>query len=149
MQIRERTEVHRPAAEVWPYVIRPENFQKWNTKITSMDVTGEFRLGHPFTTHYLWKNRPIQCVSRATAIVEGRMLELRHCAPAGPGIPPDLEVTERVTLEERRGRTIVTKVVTIRNHQVPWLLRPLIGFVSRFGKPVGPEPLKSLVEGGG
>jgi uncharacterized protein YndB with AHSA1/START domain len=58
MGIRERTTIARPAAEVWPYVIRPERFQKWNSKISSMETGGEFRLGQPFTTHYLWKGRP-------------------------------------------------------------------------------------------
>ena len=148
MRIRERTEIRRPAAEVWPYVIQPENFQKWNTKIASMDANGAFRLGQPFTTHYLWKGKPLQCVSRATDIVDGRVLELRHSAPAGPGIRSDLEVTERVTLEESKGRTIVTKMVTVRNHGIPWFLMPLIWFVTRLGKPVGPDPLKSLLEGG-
>ena len=148
MRIRERTEIRRPAVEVWPYVIQPENFQKWNTKIASMDASGAFRLGQPFTTHYLWKGKPLQCVSRATDIVDGRVLELRHSAPAGRGIRSDLDVTERVTLEESRGRTTVTKVVTIRNHGIPWFLMPLIWFVTRLGKPVGPDPLKSLLEGG-
>ena len=68
MRLRERSQIDRPAAVVWPYVIRSEFFQKWNTKISSMDVTGEFQLGQPFTTHYLWKGRPLQCVSRATEI---------------------------------------------------------------------------------
>ena len=149
MRIRERTQIDRPAADVWRYVIRPEHFQKWNTKVRSMDVTDEFRLGQPFTTHYEWNGKPLQCVSRATEIRDGRVLELRHAAPSGPGIRPDLEVTERVTLEESRGRTTVIKEVTIRNHGIPWLLMPLIWFVTRLGKPAGPSPLKSLCEGGG
>lgn len=134
---------------MWPYVIRPEFFQEWNTKISSMDVTGEFRLGQPFTTHYLWKGRPLQCISRATEIQVGRVLELRHSQPAGPGIRPDLTVVERVTLEEARGRTTVTKVVTITNHGIPWFVLPLIWFITRLGKPVGPDPLKLLCERGG
>jgi hypothetical protein len=77
------------------------------------------------------------------------VLELRHSAPSGPGIRPDLEVTERVTLEESRGRTTVTKVITITNHGIPWFVMPLIWFVTRFGARVGPDPLKSLCEGGG
>ena len=134
---------------MWPHVIRSESFQKWNTKISAMDVTGEFRLGQPFTTHYQWKAKPLQCVSRATEIQEGRVLELRHSAPSGPGIPPDMEIIERITLVEFGGRTTVTKIVTVTNHGIPWFVMPLIWFVSRFGTPVGPDPLKSLCEAGG
>ena len=41
MKIRERYAVDRPPDAVWPYIIRPESFAKWNTKISSMDATGE------------------------------------------------------------------------------------------------------------
>ena len=148
MRLCQRTHIDRPAADVWPYVIRPEHFQKWNTKIRSMDATGTFQLGQPFTTHYEWKGKAVQCVSRATDIQDGRVLELRHSGLAGPGIRPDMHVTERVTLKEFAGRTTVTKVVTITNHGIPWFVMPLLWFVSQFGKPVGPDPLKSLCEAG-
>ena len=146
MRLRERTEIERPVARVWPYVIRPEYFQRWNPKISSMDARGEFRLGQPFTTHYRWRAKELQCVSIATEIQDGRVLTLRHSSPVGPGIRRDMEILERVTLEEAGGRTIVTKVVDVEHHGVPWLLLPLIWFVSRFGRPVGPNPLKTMCE---
>ncbi|HEY3100403.1 MAG TPA: SRPBCC family protein, partial [Methylomirabilota bacterium] len=61
MKIRERYVIDRPAATVWPYIVRPEHFAKWNTKIASMDTSDEFRVGQPFTTHYRWNNKSIQC----------------------------------------------------------------------------------------
>jgi hypothetical protein len=44
MKIRERYAIDRPPAAVWPCIIRPESFAR-NTKISSMDAMGEFRLG--------------------------------------------------------------------------------------------------------
>jgi hypothetical protein len=115
VRIRERTEIRRPA-EVWPFVIRPENFQKWNTKIASMEP------GESFASD-----------NRSPRTTSGKASPCSAC---------------RVTLEESRGRTTVTKIVTVRNHGIPWFLMPLIWFVTRLGKPVGPDPLKSLLEGG-
>ena len=122
MRLRERFHIDRPAVKVWPYVIRPEYFRRWNSKVSAMDATGEFSLGQPFTTHYLWNNKLLQCVTVATEIQDGRVLELRHSGLIGPGIRPDMEIRERITLDERAGRTIVTKVVTIKNHGGPWFL---------------------------
>ena len=148
MIIRERSVIDRPPATVWPYIIRAESFAKWNTKISSMGATGEFHVGQPFTTHYRWNNKPIQCVTVATEIQPGRLLELRHSGLTGQGIRPDMEIVERVTLRgEGRGST-VTKVVTLKNHGIPWLFIPLVWFVANFGARVGPDPLKVLVERG-
>lgn len=147
MRISQRTIIDRPAERVWPYVIRPEAFKRWNAKISSMDATGEFRLGQPFTTYYQWRGKVIQCASVATAIEPARVLELRHTVPIGVGLRPDMEIRERVTLRERGRRTIVSKVVSITNHGIPWFFLPLIWFVTRFGAPTEPSPLKTLCEG--
>jgi uncharacterized protein YndB with AHSA1/START domain len=147
MRIYQRTTIERPAAEVWPHVIRPEAFKRWNTKIDSMDATGEFRLGQPFTTQYRWRGKAIQCASVATEIEPGRVLELRHTVPVGVGLRPDMEIRERVTVRPRGRRTVVSKVVSITNHGIPWFFLPLIWFVTRFGSPTEPDPLKRLCEG--
>ena len=139
--------IDRPAAQVWRHVIRPESFQRWNTKVSHIDAVGEFRVGQPFTTHYAWRGKALQCASLATEIQDGRVLELRHSALVGPGVPPDLLVRERITLEPRGARTVVTKLVVIENHGVPWYLQALIWFVTRFGAPTAPDPLKVLCEG--
>ena len=146
MKIRERSVIARPAAKVWPYLIRPEYFAKWNTKISSMDATGEFRVGQPFTTHYRWNARPLQCASVATEIQESRLLELLHTHLIGPGIRPDMEIRERITLHEAAGTTWVTKVVTIRNHGAAWYWIVLIWLISNFGTRVGPDLLKQMCE---
>jgi len=146
MRLRERSVVRRPAANVWPYVIRPEYFQKWNDKITSMDATGEFRLGQRFTTHYEWNGKPLQCASVVTDIQEGRVLELQHTNLIGPGIRPDMEIRARITLDEAGGTTRVTKVVTIRNHGAAWYWIALIWFINNFGARVGPDLLQEMCE---
>jgi uncharacterized protein YndB with AHSA1/START domain len=147
MRLRQRTVIERPAEEVWRHVIRPESFRQWNDKVSSLDAVGEFRVGQPFTTHYVWNGKALQCASMATELQPGRVLELRHTAPVGPGVPPDLQIGQRITLEPRgSGRTVVTKLVSIENDAVPWYLRVLVWFVTRFGAPAGPDPLKVLCE---
>jgi uncharacterized protein YndB with AHSA1/START domain len=147
MKIRERSVIDRPAATVWPYLVRAEHFAKWNRKIESIDATGEFRLGQPFATHYRWKNKSIQCVTIPTELQPGRLLELRHSNLTGPEIRHDMEIHERITLREVGGRSFVTKVVTLRNHGIPWFFLPIVWFVANFGARVGPDPLKVLCEG--
>lgn len=147
MNIRQRTVIDRPAATVWPYILNPGYFQKWNEKIVSMEARDAFRLGESFVTHYRWGRRQLQCLSVATQIEAERLLELRHSHFVGTGVGADMEVTERITLEERDHRSIVTKHVRVRNHRLPWLLVPLIWLISRFGKPVKEDSLKSMCEG--
>jgi uncharacterized protein YndB with AHSA1/START domain len=148
MRIRERSVIDRPPATVWPYIIRAESFAKWNTKISSMDATGEFRVGQPFTTHYRWNNKAIQCATVATEIQPGRLLELRHSTVTGKGIRPNMEIFELITLRGAGRGSTVTKVVTIRNHGMPWFFIPLVWFIANFGARVGPDPLKVLCERG-
>ena len=146
MRIRQRTVIDRPAAQVWRHVIRPESFRRWNDKVSGLDAVGEFRVGQPFTTHYLWHGKALQCASIATDIQAERLLELRHTAVVGPGVPPQLEIRQRITLHPRGARTAVTKVVAIDNDGMPWYLRALVWFVTRFGAPTDADPLKALCE---
>jgi hypothetical protein len=103
-------------------------------------------VGQPFTTHYQWNARPLQCASVATEIQEGRLLELLHTHLIGPGIRPDMEIRERITLHEAAGTTRVTKAVTIQNHGAAWYWSVLIWLIGNFGARVGPDLLKQMCE---
>ncbi len=145
MKLFDRSDVARPASVVWPYVITAEHFRRWNDKIVDMEASGPFHIGQTFHTSYRMSGKEIHCWSTVTALEEDRLLELRHenCT----GIHRDSEITERITLAEKHGRTVVTKEVTIRNSGVPWFFAALIWFINRFGKPVQPNKLKALCEG--
>jgi len=146
MRLLRRTEIRRKAITVWDYVIRPERFQKWNRKIAGMEAYGEFRLGQPFATRYKWKGKQIQCVSVATSIIVGSLLELRHSSFVGDNVNPEMEVIERITLIERRGRTVVTKELSIKNHGTPLIWAPIFWLIARFGWPAEPDALKLICE---
>jgi hypothetical protein len=146
MNIRERTIIDRPAVKVWPYIVNPEYFQKWNDKIVSMEARERFQLGQPFATHYKWRQKELQCLSVAVRIEEGHLLELRHSSLVGAAGSSDIEVVEQIVLEEKNGRTVVTKNVMIKHHDIPWVLVPLIWFITRFGKPVEEDRLKIMCE---
>jgi hypothetical protein len=147
MVLKERTEIDRPASHVWRYIVTTELFQQWNDKVIELDARGAFQLDQRFSTRYEMSRRQVQCWSRVTALEEGRLLELRHGNCSGQGIHRDIEVTERITLKEKGGRTIVTKDVIIKNSGTPWVFVPLIWFINRLGKPVQPDKLKSMCEG--
>jgi hypothetical protein len=111
-----------------------------------MEAKGRFQRGQRFVTQYQWNRRQVQCWSVATAIEEGRLLELHHSNFLGRGVKAGMEVRERITLEEKDDRTVVTKHVRITNHGIPWIFVPLIWFVSRFGHAVKEDELKVLCE---
>ena len=147
MRLYDRSEIARPASAVWPYIITAEHFRQWNDKIIGLEAAGHFHLGHAFHTHYRMRGRDLRCWSKVTALEPERLLELHHGNCSGKGRQRDLAVVERITLEEKSGRTIVQKVITVRNHGIPWFLLPLIWLITRFGRPVGRDKLKELCEG--
>jgi len=149
MRFRERTEINRPVVHVWRFVITPELFLQWNDKVVEMEARGTFQLGQHFHTRYQMSGKQLQCWSALTAIEEGRLLELQHGNCSGKGVHGDIKVIERITLEEKHGRTVVIKDVHMMNHGIPWFVVPLIWFIRRFGKPDGRDKLKELCEGGG
>lgn len=148
MLLRQSSNIDRPAALVWPYIVTPELFRQWNDKIASIEARERFHAGQQFTTHYLWHGREMQCLSVVAGIEEGRLLELRHTRCLGPKAQLDMEIIERVELKSSGTRSTVTKNITVRNHGIPWYLLPLIWLLTRFGTPKGEDKLKTLCEGG-
>lgn len=147
MILRDRSVIDRPASAVWPFVATAEYFRQWNDKIVDIETAGEFHLGQAFHTRYRMSGKEMTCWSKVSALEPERLLELHHGNCEGRGARRELEVIERIILEEKADRTIVRKEITVSNHGVPWLLRPLIWFITRFGKPAGKDRLKELCEG--
>ena len=146
MILREQSIIDRPPDAVWPYLVTPELFQKWNDKVESMNARERFRKGQTFTTHYLWKGKPMQCTTTVTELEEGRLIELRHAHMVGTSSPREMEAVERIELKPRGKGSVVTKTVDIMNSGVPWWLAPLIWLINRFGTRQGEDKLKTLCE---
>jgi hypothetical protein len=127
-------------------VIKPEKFMLWNKKIKGMSVTGQFTVNQFFATVYNWHGRQSQCKSIATRIIDGEMLELRHSDFLGKNMPHELVVLERITLQENKEVTVVTKDVFMKNHGLPFFLVPVFWFVNRFGWSPEPDHLQLLCE---
>lgn len=147
MRLRERAEIDRPADHVWRFVVTPELFLQWNDKVVGMEARGTFQQGQRFHTRYVMSGKQLQCWSKVTALEPERLLELQHGNCSGKGVHGDIKVIERITLEEKHGRTIMIKDVYMLNHGIPWFLVPLIWFVTRFGRPVGKDSVKEMCEG--
>ena len=146
MHIIEKSKINRSAEKVWPFIITPEHYQSWNTKVVSMDAKGQFVLNQPFTTRYKMGRKEMQCNSMATAINPEHFLEIKHTNCVGTVNDSELVVYERIRLEDEGGQTIVTKEVDIQHHTIPWMIIPFIWFVTRFGKSVEPDRLKLMCE---
>ncbi len=147
MRLLQKTKIEQPAYRVWKYVIKPEYFKKWNKKIDSMEAKDEFRLNQFFQTSYKWNNRQISCRSIAVSIVEKSLLELRHTDFLGINIKHEMIIVERVILNERKGKTTVTKDVSIRNHSIPLLIVPIFWLVNRFSSSKELDALDLLCKG--
>jgi hypothetical protein len=146
MLLRDRSEIDRPAAVVWPFIVTAEHFRAWNDKIIDIEAQGELRIGQSFHTGYRMGKNEIRCWSKVSALEPRVLLELHHGNCAGQGLKRDIEVVERIRLEEKDGRTIVTKDVIVTNSGAPWFFVPLIWFITHFGKPSGKDKLKELCE---
>lgn len=87
-------------------------------------------------------------MSVVTSIVPGRVIEICHSNFVGPKVNPAMEAVEQIELKERRDKTLVVRRIAVKNHGVPFVFIPLLWFVSRFGHPTEPDPLKLLCERG-
>ena len=52
MKIVERSLISAPPEKVWPFIVTPELFCRWNDKIISMEARGVFVAGQQFSTSY-------------------------------------------------------------------------------------------------
>lgn len=148
MKIVERSLINAAPEKVWPFIVTPELFRKWNDKIVSMEARGAFVAGQQFSTCYRLTSQSAQCLSVVAELQPQRLLELRHSVVMSASGRTGVNAAERITLEEKDGGTLVTKTVTIERHGIPLWLLPVIWFVTRFGKPAGEDKLKKLCEAG-
>ena len=148
MRLLFRVKISKPADGIWKFLVTAEYFQQWNDKIESIDCRGEFRSGESFATRYQWRGKITQCMTTVTALVPLRLLELHHSDFVGLDVKNDMDVVERISLSGRAGWTMVTRQLRIKNHGVPIILIPVLWFVSRFGRPTEPDPLKVMCERG-
>ncbi len=146
MKLGEKSVINAPPKNIWPYIVTPEYFQVWNDKIVSMEAKGTFVVGQPYITHYKLTKQSSQCMSTVTELRPMQLLEIKHTAMISSKGPNNMEVTERITLTPAGTRTLVTKEVWIKNHDVPWFLLPIIWFVTRFGKQSCEDKLKTMCE---
>lgn len=150
LKLVDKSLINAPPEKIWPYLITPEKFQKWNEKLVSLEARGTFILNQPFVTHYKLSKRETQCLSTTVRIETMRLIEFKHVSTFNSAGHNELEATERVTLYPKGNQTQVIKEVWIRNTGVPWYLAPiilpLIWFVNRFGKRKGEDLLKKLCE---
>jgi len=146
MKLIERSVIRAAPEKIWPFIITPEQFQKWNDKIVSIGAREAFVLGQPFSTCYEMSGHYSQCLSVAVEIRPFRLLELKHKAVFNSKGRSNAEAVERITLVQEGEVTVVTKTVLLRDHGIPFVFLPFIWFIARFGKRQGEDKLKTMCE---
>ena len=148
MKLHDSIDIAAEAQIIWPYIADPVLMSAWNPKIVSVGRDGErpVEVGERFEMIYRLSRR-----DRETEV------EVLECTP-----PQRVVYRHHMQLEERRGYadeiydlsprpagTHLKQTIDMRRAGMPLIIRPLVWFVMRFGRPTGErylEKLKRIVE---
>jgi len=134
------------AAKCGPFIIRPEYFAALETPDQRHGGHGEFRWASVHDA-LQWKRQAAAVARRCDR--NRRKAGCWSCSIThliDPGIRPDMEIRERITLHEAAGITRVTKAVTIREPPAPRVLIVLICSSAISERAWGPDLLKQMCE---
>lgn len=140
MIIREQIDIALPPEPIWEMLRFAEYLELWNPKCVRSTGPGrELRVGDRFqATHKL--SRETTSDVEVLAMVPQRELVLRYYPREMGGY-----VDETITLEPiSPTRTRVRHATDMTHSSIPKWVRPLIWFLTRFGKKTGPGPLDGL-----
>ena len=146
LRLRERSVINQPAEVVWQHVADPGQFVKWNKKLLPTGLPEVFRQGHSFQSQYQWRGKCIASKTCVDQLIPVQVLRLHHSGFIGNGIRPDMEVIEAIQLTAKGTKTVVIKIVTMKNHGIPFVFVMIGWLISHLGKRVEPDYLKELCE---
>lgn len=130
------------ASEVWRIVSEPGNMPAWNPKCVSCDNTGYGGVGSTFNAAFEMRGRRTEA--------RGEVVSLKHEAEIRYRFEYEeaarIGSVDEVFIIKRKGinRCILRHEVNFRRSTLPFWVKLLIGFIGRFGRPVGPDPLAGI-----
>ena len=142
MRLKQSITICADAAVVWPLIADPVRQADWNDKIVSIDRdrSGPACLGESYEMIYELAGRQRLSRVRVTVCEPPHRVSFLHSTNEN-----SVERSAEEVYEIRPTRDGVQVVQSnIARMHIPWLLRPLIWFVHRFGWRVGPQPLERL-----
>lgn len=132
MKLRDRIRLTADLEDVWRWVGRFEDWPLFIEKIQRLESLGADR----YRAHFRMKSGErcfeLEIVDRAP--LESITVE---------AVDRERRLALSYELRERGGEVIVTETQTI---PIPWFVAPLVWFLHRFGKPVGPTNLQCLAQ---
>lgn len=140
MKIEEEIDIPASPSDVWPFVAIPSRLAEWNSKITAVERKSErpVFLGERFTMTFTMSGRSRSPVVEVTACEPASRLVLRYEMAAGE------HAEETFTLSSSGSMTHVQHLITFTSAGIPWILKPIVWLLLRFGRPVEESYLSRL-----
>jgi uncharacterized protein YndB with AHSA1/START domain len=148
MILKQRIEISCPPEKVWTFIEDPEGMQAWNPKVQAIDPIswGERHVGYRYRITYVMRNKASEFLAE---IIEYRKPQKLVIRLTEGKLPPNSHVSEIYELSQTAEGTLLEQRIEVHNSGMNIFIRLLIGFILRFGKPMGKrylEKLKELVE---
>jgi uncharacterized protein YndB with AHSA1/START domain len=143
VDLRESILIPAPADRVWAAVANPETWLAWNPKIKSVRRAnrGSVVAGEHFHAVFMLGKRELASNVEIVACEPPTRLELRQ----------HYEFRQRsrfirvvFDLESTAAGVRLTQTMDVAGAGIPWPLRLLVGWIHRFGRPVGKSSLEQL-----
>ena len=144
--MREDIDIAAPVEVVWPLVSDPVRMAAWQPKIASVTpiTAGEPRIGSRYRICFRTNGREQAFNSTIERFDPPVRVVLLHEGQK------DRRVRETFDLAPTpAGHTNLRHQIDLSNSGIPWYLKPVVAFITRFGQPRGEgtlEPLKRQVE---
>jgi uncharacterized protein YndB with AHSA1/START domain len=147
LNIHDSIRIDRPPDKVWEFVENPELMKQWNPKVQWVTAGPQRRAqGFVYGITYVMSGKAQEFRGEYVSYEPPRSLVIRLTSAS---MAQGSFVEERYTLSDKDNSTLLEQRIVVKNSGTNILLRFLVAFIMRFGKPVGKrylETLKELVE---
>lgn len=143
MKITERVIIEASPERVWSWVADPALWARWNPKLKRLNRsrTGAVAAGEVFEADFALSHNATTGQVEVNVCEPFQRLVLRHWVDVR-GRVRSLGVEFALTVEG--ANTLLVQTTDFSDAGLPWPVRMLVGFIHRFGRPVGPSHLETL-----
>lgn len=143
MKIIERVVIQAPPEQVWLWLADPALWARWNPKVKRIkrSRTGAMAVGEVFEAEFALSHNATTGQVEVKVFEPFQRLVLQHWVDVR-GRARSLGVEFELTVEG--AHTLLVQTTDFSDAGLPWPVRILIGFIHRFGRPVGRSHLEAL-----
>lgn len=145
VKLHSTIDIDADADAVWPYVANPVLQSAWNEKIVAVDRPSDVivTLGESFAMMYRMNGTDRESQVEVTVCDAPHAVTYRHTMTDGGKVRFAEEQYELTPLSRHRGVRL-RQTIDMAGMGIPWFVRALFWFITKFGTPRGPEPLEEL-----